>query len=262
VTVSRAPERDNVRDPRFDGLRSPRRSAVPLVLSGIAHAVLVATALLLSIFQPPALPPVPFDGIRVRLEGPPPPPPPPLPKGTGPIPSSGVRQPVTPSPPARALVAPQEPVALTPTPVPPGDGSLGVSGSETGSESGVPEGMEGGVPGGVIGGVPGGVLGGVIGGTGSGPVPASVYDQPARLIRQVKPVYPHDAFVARLEGTVVVTFLIDASGRVVNARVVESVPLLDAAALAAVRQWTFAPATHLGRPVPTLGLAPIQFRIY
>lgn len=262
MTVLRAPGRDNVRDPQFEGLRSQRRSALPLVLSGFVHTVLVATALLLSILWPQPPPPLQVDGIRVRLEGPPPPPPPPLPKGSSRTPSSGVRQPASPTPRTPALLVPPEPVELTPTPVAPGDGTREAGGSETGAESGVPEGMEGGVPGGVVGGVPGGVLGGVIGGTGSGPAPSLVYDQPARLIGQVKPEYPHEAFVARLEGTVVITFVIDASGHVVGARVIESVPLLDAAALAAVRQWTFVPATHLGHPVPTLGLAPVQFRIY
>jgi protein TonB len=120
--------------------------------------------------------------------------------------------------------------------------------------------MEGGVVGGVVGGVPGGVLGGVVGGTGSGPV--TEYDRPPRLLRQVKPVYPHAAFVARLEGAVLVEIVIDASGRVAQARIVESDPLFDAAALAAVRQWVFAPAIRRGRPVETVAFAPVRFRIH
>ena len=39
-------------------------------------------------------------------------------------------------------------------------------------------------------------------------------------------------------------------------------PLLDAAALEAVRQWVFAPAHKKGRPVATLALAPVTFRIF
>jgi outer membrane biosynthesis protein TonB len=39
------------------------------------------------------------------------------------------------------------------------------------------------------------------------------------------------------------------------------VPLLDAAAVAAVRQWVFAPALRKGRPVATLAIAPVAFRI-
>ena len=107
--------------------------------------------------------------------------------------------------------------------------------------------MEEGVEGGVVGGVPGGVLGGVIGGTGDGPV--MDYDQPPRPIKITRPQYPQEAFVKKIEGTVVVEILIDSHGRVVRARVIQSVPLLDAAALQTVYQWVFAPAVKHGRPV-------------
>jgi TonB family protein len=60
----------------------------------------------------------------------------------------------------------------------------------------------------------------------------------------------------------VLEILIDASGRVVRARVIQSVPLLDAAAVETMREWTFAPAIKQGRPVATLAQAPITFRIY
>lgn len=135
-----------------------------------------------------------------------------------------------------------------------------VRGSPTGSEFGVPEGMEGGVEGGVVGEVPGGVLGGVIGGTGQGPV--LDYDQPPRLLRQTKPRYPQDAFVKKVEGTVLVEFVIDATGRVASVRILRSMPLLDAAAMEAVRQWVFSPAVKHGRPVATVARAPVAFRIF
>jgi protein TonB len=121
--------------------------------------------------------------------------------------------------------------------------------------------VETGVSGGVAGGVPGGVLGGVVGGTGDIPAPVMDYDRPPRLLRQTKPEYPQDAFVRKIEGVVVVEILIDATGRVARVRVVRSVPLLDAAALAAVRQWVFEPAIKKGRPVATVAVAPVSFRI-
>ena len=76
--------------------------------------------------------------------------------------------------------------------------------------------MEEGVPGGVVGGIPGGVLGGVIGGTGTGPVPLPVrdVDRPPRLLQQVRPTYPSEAFVKKVEGTVVIEIVIDERGRV------------------------------------------------
>jgi protein TonB len=112
----------------------------------------------------------------------------------------------------------------------------------------------------VVGGVPGGVLGGVVGGTGDGPV--LDYDQPPRPIKLTKPVYPQEAFVKKIEGVVEVDILIDANGRVVNARIKRSIPLLDAAALQCVREWIFSPAMKGGRPVATLAQAPVTFRIF
>ncbi len=133
-------------------------------------------------------------------------------------------------------------------------------GSPNGSDVGVPEGMAEGVEGGVVGGVPGGVLGGVIGGTGDGAV--LDYDQPPRPLKITQPKYPADAFVKKIEGTVEVEILIDSTGRVVRARVVKSIPLLDSAAVQTVYQWVFAPAVKSGHPVSTIASAPVTFRIF
>jgi protein TonB len=133
-------------------------------------------------------------------------------------------------------------------------------GSENGSDFGVPEGMEEGVEGGVVGGIPGGVLGGVLGGTGTGPV--MDWDAGPRPIKTTRPTYPQEAFVKKVEGQVLVEATIDSTGRVVRARVLQSVPMLDAAALQCVYQWLFQPAMKNGRPVPTIIHAPVTFRIY
>lgn len=103
----------------------------------------------------------------------------------------------------------------------------------------------------------------------SGPEPpreavpeASDYESPPRPIKITRPEYPAEAFARKIEGTVLVEILIDAQGRVVRARILESIPLLDAAALQTVYQWTFQPATKDGRPVATIAHAPVAFRIY
>jgi protein TonB len=246
-------------------LREPgQRTALPLlfVVSGLAHAAAVGAIVLGSILWPVTLPPLHVDTIRVQLSGPPPPPPPPLPKGRDlAVRPSGAGF-ATPRPEVPSLVTPTKTSEASPTPGPPSGDDVEAAGSEAGSDTGVPEGMEGGVPGGVVGGVPGGVLGGVIGGTGSGPMPATSYDQPARVISRVKPDYPRDAFAARLQGTVLVELLVDSSGRVARTRVLESIPQLDPAAVAAVRQWIFFPALHRGRPVASIVEAAVSFRIY
>lgn len=88
------------------------------------------------------------------------------------------------------------------------------------------------------------------------------YDEPPRLEYQVKPVYPVEPFQRRIQGTVLVEFLIDEQGRVVHAEVRQSIEPLDTAALATVRQWRFVAARLNGKPVPALAQSPVTFRIY
>ena len=52
---------------------------------------------------------------------------------------------------------------------------------------------------------------------------------------------------------------IDPDGRVSNARVVRSIPLLDAAAVAAVQQWEFTPTVIDGRAVPVIMTVTVNF---
>jgi TonB family protein len=58
-------------------------------------------------------------------------------------------------------------------------------------------------------------------------------------IKDVKPVYPAIAQSARVAGVVTVEATIGPDGKVIDARVVRSIPLLDQAALDAVRQWEY-----------------------
>ena len=104
--------------------------------------------------------------------------------------------------------------------------------------------MEGGVDGGVEGGVPDGVVGGCVGCTGDGPI--LDYDEAPKVVRQTKPQYPQEAFVKKIEGVVTVEFVIDAQGQVGNVRILKSIPLLDSAAIACIKQWIFTPARKGG----------------
>lgn len=78
-------------------------------------------------------------------------------------------------------------------------------------------------------------------------------------IRDVRPRYPIEAERAHVQGVVIIEALVDESGAVANARVVRSVPLLDAAALVCVRQWVFAPTLVNGRAVPVLMTVTVNF---
>ena len=65
-------------------------------------------------------------------------------------------------------------------------------------------------------------------------------------VKDVRPVYPPIAIASGIQGTVIVEAAVDRQGRVIEARVVESVPLLDQSTLDAIRQWQFDPATVTG----------------
>ncbi len=69
----------------------------------------------------------------------------------------------------------------------------------------------------------------------------SVITKPAK-VRDIPPDYPEDAAMTRVTGVVIIEASVDRSGRVAAARVIRSVPMLDAPALQAVRQWEYAPA--------------------
>jgi protein TonB len=230
----------------------PWRVLAMLRMSAVAHVLIASAVVLVPLFLPPPSPQQP-DYIRALLYDPPPPPPPPLPKGSALVEKPQPARPVTPE------TKPETPRLESPLRPESRENQSVQAGSPTGSDFGVPEGMEGGVEGGMVGGVPGGVLGGVIGGTGSIVLD---YDQAPRPVRMPKPQYPQEAFVKKVEGTVVVEIVIDITGRVVFAKVVQSIPQLDAAAVQCVYQWVFQPAVKHGRPVATRATAPVTFRIF
>jgi protein TonB len=95
------------------------------------------------------------------------------------------------------------------------------------------------------------------------PVPIRVGGKvlPPRRIRTQPPVYPLLAIAAHVQGTVVIEAVISPTGTVEHARVVTSIPLLDDAALAAVRQWVFTPTLLNGVPVPVVMTVNVAFTL-
>jgi len=163
------------------------------------------------------------------------------------------------------------------------------------TRSGVVGGVAGGVPGGVSGGVAGGVVrremefvpapgqapppppppppppaeAATIASPGSVPVPEFVDGvRPLRVggeikppvkLRDVKPIYPPIAQSARVQGVVIIQAVIDTLGNVASASVLRGVPLLDEAALDAVRQWQFQPTTINGVVTPIVMTVTVNF---
>jgi len=252
--------------PPPDGERRSWRSRVPWGVSLVTHLLLVGAAVLVPLLWSDPLPETASQvgGVFFFFDAPPPPPLPP-PRGSLQLPEARAREvamqapTAEPTPEATLNVALAIPDATALAPEV-GTPEKLLSGIPDGHPLGVPGGMEGGDPNGAEGGVPGGVPGGCEGCTGSGAVPTTYDRLPVRLL-VTQPRYPQEAFTQKVEGEVLVEFVIDALGHVVDARVVRSIPLLDDAALACVREWRFQPATRNGRPVATLARAPVRFRI-
>ena len=80
-------------------------------------------------------------------------------------------------------------------------------------------------------------------------------------MRDVRPVYPPIAQSARVSGMVIIEATIGADGRVKDAKVLRSIPLLDQAALDAVKQWTFTPTLLNGVPVPVIMTVTVNFTL-
>jgi serine/threonine-protein kinase len=82
---------------------------------------------------------------------------------------------------------------------------------------------------------------------------ATEVDVKPTVLTQVAPIYPDDAATRKVQDVVVLQVLVDPGGRPTTIKVLrgsQKEPLLDGAAAAAVRQWTFSPATKAGQPVP------------
>ena len=88
----------------------------------------------------------------------------------------------------------------------------------------------------------------------------STVRQPVKL-RGVDPAYPPMAQTARIQGIVIIEATLTPEGRVANARILRSVPLLDQAALDAVRTWEYTPTLLNGVPVPVIMTVTVQFTL-
>jgi protein TonB len=82
-----------------------------------------------------------------------------------------------------------------------------------------------------------------------------------RRVFSVAPVYPAIARQARVQGTVVIQAVIGADGAVRDAQVQNSMPLLDQAALDAVRQWRYEPTQLNGVPVAVIMTVSVRFTL-
>ena len=85
--------------------------------------------------------------------------------------------------------------------------------------------------------------------------------RPPTQVKKVNPVYPRNAQAERVGGAVIMEAIIGVDGKVRDVRVLRSVPLLDKAAVDAVRQWEYTPALRDGTPTAVVMTITVTFTI-
>ena len=214
--------------------------------SFLLHVSVVVGAIVVPLFWPEVLP-EPTAAVKVFFAEPPavpPPPPPPAP---------------------RQVNAPA--VAAAPRPAEAANFTAPVEVPETvAPEERLDAGAEGGGAGGVEGGIPGGVVGGIVGGLpepSAPPKPLRIEGQikEPRKLKHVAPIYPEIAIRANIRGSVIIECLVNPRGQVVEVRILKGIPLLNDAAVAAVKQWLYTPTLLDGVPVPVIMTVTVRFAL-
>ena len=94
-----------------------------------------------------------------------------------------------------------------------------------------------------------------------GAVPCTGDIQPPELVKLVEPVYPEDARVQGMAGIVILAVKTGEDGTVIDAMVLRSIPGLDDAAIATVKQWVYEPMIIEGKAVKALFTVTVRFTL-
>lgn len=193
---------------------------------------------------------------------------------SSPLPARRLPPPVTPPPPkpepppppleAKTLppvVAPVATVAADtrneegvlkemPKETPPSQGAGSGGGAGTGQGTGIGEGTGSGIGPGEGGGI------------GGGPYRPGSGVTPPRLLKEVRADYTDEARRANVTGEVVLEIVVRRDGSVGDVRILQRLGSgLEQRAIAAVRQWRFAPATLKGVPVDVIVEVGVEFKL-
>jgi len=234
-------------DALFVPARNFRAKAAALPAAALIHAVALALLLTIPLLRVGDLPEVDLTGV-VLVPAPPATPLPP-PKARGGNPGSRIK--------TKPVAVAADGWRVAPVVIPDGivEEGFGADGAVVGIEGGVDYGAGGDIPANMVGDMLYRLVGDPV-----GPVVRAMGDiQPPRLVRRVEPAYPEIARQARIEGVVILEATTDVYGRVVGVRVLRSIPLLDAAAVEAVRQWVYEPLVVNGRPRPVTFTVTVRF---
>jgi len=235
----------------FDGKPRQQRSPAPVVISIVAHVVLVGLVVVIPLlYATDNLPKVPamMAFVAGQPATPPPPPPPPPP------PQAKAEQAPQKVLPADAYAAPVE----APSEIRPEMPDLPIASRD-------------GVEGGVVGGVQGGIVGGLVAAPPPPPPPPPPAPKQAvriggniqapALVKRVEPTYPDIALVAKVTGLVILEASVGADGSVESVRVLRSVKFLDQAAVDAVKQWKYSPLVLNGVATPFVLSVTLNFSV-
>jgi protein TonB len=216
-----------------------RRKPCLLSCSVVIHVLVAAAVIAAPVLAPAVLPLSPTMIVYQAAAPIPAPPPPPAHQAAGPAPATGTGR----------VVPLEAPSGFRP-------------------EAGLVE-PEAGREGGVEGGVPDGIVEGGLGLPAEPPPPAAPLAplrpggdlRPPARIKSVQPAYPPLAQDARVQGVVVIEAVIGTDGKVRDARVIRSIPLLDQAAVDAVLQWEYTPTRLNGVPVAIVMTVSVHFKL-
>jgi protein TonB len=248
----------------FESVNPPRASRrsqiITAMASMFAHAAILGLVVALPLLYFSETLPTPPDMLAFVVASAPPPPPPPPPPPAAAQKASPVKPKVAPKPnpvkpvamavpvEAPATIAPERPLELA-------------------------QDFTGGVEGGVVGGIAGGIVGGIAMMPAQLPPPPPPAPAPVKPIRvggeiesptllhRVNPEYPQIAINAKIEGVVILEATVDADGAVSHVRVLRSAPLLDSAAIDAVKQWRYSPLQLNGRAQPFILTVTVSFNL-
>jgi periplasmic protein TonB len=222
-------------------------SRYTMLLSVIAHALIVAAVIIVPLMATGAMPSLPSGDLPFIIAAPMPPPPP-LPTP----PTAVARTPVV-----NRDAAPREmPREIGPElpPATPDNHAIGAIDMVGSPSAGFGDGVN-------------------IGRDVSPPPPPPAPAPPQKPVRpggdirepvkvkHVPPVYPQIAVNARISGRVVIDAVIGVDGVVRDARILSGVPLLNQAALDAVKQWRYTPTMLNNVPVQVIMTVTVQFNL-
>mgnify|MGYP001825021686 CR=1 FL=1 len=105
--------------------------------------------------------------------------------------------------------------------------------------------------------------GGLLGNTDDVVMTSDMVDSAARALKRAPVEYPRRAKAKDIEGYVVISLLIDKSGKVATAKVIESEPvgIFEDKALQTIKTWLFEPAKYKGKAVDSWANQTIRFEL-